>query len=85
MQKKKRFSPIKYIFLPFCLLLIIISFFYPYHPKLQYNITIWAVGIYILVGLLDHYLDKSLTFETWLEYILIGSLAAIVVTGAFNY
>lgn len=81
MLKKIRYNLLSNIFLGLSLVLIISSFFLKDGSHYQYQIVFLAIAIYLSTSVAHHYFDKSLTFETSLEYILIGALAFLVVFG----
>ncbi len=82
MRKKiVQYNLLSYIFLATSVCLIIASFLFKQCSVYQYQIIFLAVVLYLASSLIHHYLDKSLTFEIGLEYILIGALAFLLVFG----
>ncbi len=75
----------KYGFLPFCLILIFLLFFLPGRSLIQVELMVFAVISYVGLSLFYHHLDKSLTFEVALEYILIATLVTIIVVDTYFY
>ena len=51
-------------------------------PQVQFLVTLCLVFAYLAWALLYHKLDKTLTLEVMLEYILTALLAVIVAYGA---
>ena len=68
-------------FVMLSLLLIVLSFAFHSQRNLQFELLILLVIVYVSFSMLHHYLDKSLTLETMLEYILIASLAVVLLLG----
>lgn len=73
---------ITHLIMSVCLGLIILSFLFTNQMDIQVKIVVLGVLIYITFALTHHYFDKSLTFETVFEYILIALLVLIVVVGS---
>lgn len=71
-----------HLYLPISLGLLILSIFLGKEFKVQLEIAVIALMIYVSFSLTHHYLDKSLTFETTLEYILIAVLVLIILAGS---
>ena len=67
-----------------CLALILGSFFLPRTNNIQLQITVLAVLLYVTFSLIHHYMDKTLTFETTIEYILLATLALILSVGVLS-
>lgn len=78
MVKQKRINLI-YFFLPLAILFSVLAFIY----SKQTNIQLWLIFvvalIYIGFSLIHHYIDKSLTIRTALEYILIAGLVLVII------
>lgn len=70
-----------HLLLPLALVVFIINFFFRTQSLLTLQLTATIVIIYVLFSLVYHYKDKSLTLETFLEYILIGSLILVLLAG----
>lgn len=70
---------LNYIFLIVVAILILLTIFFKDQPGLQFQILVTGAILYVSMALAYHHLDKSLTFEVLLEYILIGSLAIIIL------
>lgn len=73
-----------HLYLPISLGLLILSIFLGKEFKVQLEIAVIALMIYVSFSLAHHYLDKTLTFETTLEYILIAVLVLIILTGSIT-
>lgn len=74
---------IRYGFLPLSLLLVLIVFLLPSRSLFQVEVVILAVMSYVSLSLFYHHLDKSLTFEVALEYILIATLVTIIIVDTY--
>lgn len=68
-------------FLFLSLLLVFLSFLFKGQSLLQTELVIGAVIAYIGFCLVHHYLDKSLTKEIVLEYILVATLITVIMVG----
>ncbi len=80
LKKLLRFNFIhSYLFLSAVFLVLI--FVFRNQPRLQFEIVVASAISYVSVALLHHHVDKSLTFETTIEYILIAVLAIIILQG----
>jgi hypothetical protein len=53
--------------------------FFSYLPKLQFQVLTLAAIIYLILALLHHLRDKSLTWEITIEYALIAILSLIIL------
>lgn len=80
-HKLIKYDLLSHIFLAVSLVLIVASFFFKSLGQFQYLIIFLAVAIYLSSSVIHHYLDKSLTLEVGLEYILIGALAILLIFG----
>ncbi|KKR80446.1 MAG: hypothetical protein UU73_C0001G0216 [Candidatus Daviesbacteria bacterium GW2011_GWA1_41_61] len=56
-------------------------FAYRFSPQIQFQIFTLAAIIYVIVALVHHHKDKSLTLEIIIEYVLIAALALIILQG----
>lgn len=72
-------NTINLIFLPICLTLIVLSFTHSDQSAFQQKLAFTATVLFVLVSVIHHYFDKSLTFEIIFEYILIASLVFLAV------
>lgn len=81
-MRKKLHLSLNTIFLTICLLLLVASFIFPNQGYVQTEIIAAATLIYVGYALLHHHLDKTLTIETTLEYILIASLVLVILGGS---
>lgn len=68
-----------YIILAALLLVGLIAF--NNQSMLQFEIIILAAITYVTLALAHHHFDKSLTLETFIEYILIALFIVIIVQG----
>jgi hypothetical protein len=82
-MKKKKFD-LMHLFTLGCFSLILLSFFLPKTNNLQLEICILAVLTYVTFSLLHHFMDKTLTLETTIEYILLATLALILSVGVLS-
>lgn len=80
MTKKLKLN-VFYLLVLFCVGFVVLSFIFQKQAHLQLEIATAAVFIYVSFSLTHHYFDKSLTFETSIEYILIALLAVVVLMG----
>lgn len=72
-------SNINTLFLPASLILLVLVLIFGNQIKLQFEVIVLAAMLYVGLALVHHHFDKSLTFETIVEYILIATLAVIIV------
>ena len=70
-----------HVFLPVAIVFIWLSFIYKYDSFKLSILLVLAVLIYFVLAGIHHKLDKSLTKEAIIEYILLGSLAGLIVLG----
>lgn len=70
-----------HLFLSVALVAFIFNFFFQTENLVTLELTATVILIYVIFSLIHHYKDKSLTLETFLEYILIASLILILLTG----
>lgn len=80
MRKILKISLIHF-FQPIAFLAIIAAFFLQGEPRLLMQIVSGLATIYVSIALIHHYLDKSLTLEITLEYILLAALVIIILQG----
>lgn len=73
---------ISHIFVPAAVLFIALIFLARGDGAVQFQIGLAAVFLYLAISFLHHYLTKSLTLEVGIEYILIASLAIILLRSA---
>lgn len=85
-MKKKFISQhlINLLFLPLCASFIVLSFLHPQNNIYQLKLAASAIIGYFALSYLHHYMDKSLTLRTYFEYILVGSLAFLVILGVLS-
>ncbi len=79
MSNKRLKHYLIFVFLPLCLLFIVFSFITHNQSLIQVQILTLICFSYLIIHFIHHYLDKSLTFEIMIEYILIASLVTIVL------
>jgi len=82
MTKPKKLTLI-HLLLPFLIGFAALSFIFRQNSNFQLIIILGALLFYIVFSLIHHYLDKTLTLETIIEYILIAALVVIIVAGGF--
>lgn len=74
---------ILHLLLPVSLILIGASFILPHYFIIQLQLAMVAIILYVALSFIHHYLDKTLTLEISLEYLLLATLALIMIAGAF--
>lgn len=74
---------ILHLLLPVSLVLIILSFVLPHYSLIQLQLAMLAVILYVALSFIHHYFDKTLSLEVSLEYVLLATLALIMMAGAF--
>lgn len=74
---------ILHLLLPVSLVLIILSFVSPHYSVVQLQLAMVAVILYVVLSFTYHYFDKTLSLEASLEYVLLATLALIMMAGAF--
>ena len=72
------------LFLPLCASFVALSFTHPENNAYQLKLAATTVILYFALSYLHHYMDKSLTFRTYFEYILVGSLAFLLILGVMS-
>ena len=82
-MKKNKFNTHHFL-LTACFGLILLSFLLPHTGNIQLEISALAIVSYVSFSMVHHYLDKTLTFETMIEYILVATLALILSVGVLN-
>lgn len=78
---KKHLRHINHLYLPVSLVIIGLSFLLRGDPQIQLNLLIMAVFLYLSFSFIHHFLDKSLTLEVIIEYILIAWLSIVLLIG----
>ena len=73
---------IMHFLVPICLGLVILSYLFRSNNGLQIQVLFLTSILYVLVSLLHHYLDKTLSLEIIIEYVLIAGLSLIILTGS---
>lgn len=56
-------------------------FAYRFSPEIQFQIFTLAALVYVIIALVHHHRDKSLTLEITIEYVLIAALALVIFQG----
>jgi hypothetical protein len=80
-KKVRKHLNSSYLFLPIALLFVGLILYFQNYPKLQLQLVVLAAISYIVVALVHHYHEKSLTIEVIIEYALIAALAIILLSG----
>lgn len=70
---------LSYLFVPIAIILFGVAYFYRYQPQIQFEILAFGSFLYLVLALGHHYIEKSLTFEVFIEYILIAALVVILL------
>ena len=73
-----------HLFIPLVLGLLALIFLFRGNSLVQFELVVIGVMFYLVTALVHHHLDKSLTVEATLEYILIAVLVLIVLQGVLN-
>lgn len=72
---------LSYLYMPLVLVFLISLYFFRASAIYQVEVIIGAAITYVTIALLHHHLDKSLTLEIIIEYILIAILVVIILQG----
>lgn len=56
-----------------------------YKPQLQMKILTFVLFFYLLWGVIHHYLEKTLTFFVFLEYLLVATVAFVVIFSLLKF
>lgn len=75
---------INLIFLPLCAIFVALSFLHSQDNVFQLKLAASTIILYFTLSYLHHYMDKSLTLRTYFEYILVGSLAFLIILGVLG-
>ncbi len=75
---------INLIFLPLSACFVMLSFLHPYNNEYQLKLAASTVILYFALSYLHHFMDKSLTLRTYFEYILVGTLAFLLILGVLG-
>ena len=62
-------------------LFIAVLFIFRFSPHIEFCVLIFTALIYLAVAILHHLKDKTLTLEIIIEYVLIATLALIILQG----
>ncbi len=68
-----------HLFLPIATLFIVLMFMFRDSTRVQMEIVAIGALIYVGIAFIHHHLDKTLTFEVIVEYILIAALTLIIL------
>lgn len=82
-MKNKFNSNLVYILIPLSILFMAVSFLFKSQQVNIIELSVAFILIYLVVSLIHHYFDKTLTLEITLEYILIASLSLVILTSYF--
>ncbi|EKD90364.1 MAG: hypothetical protein ACD_31C00007G0003 [uncultured bacterium] len=77
----KRIHLLNHLFVPISVGAIILSFVFRSSPVIQFGILMSVLLLYVSLALIHHTRSKNLTIVTMLEYILIATLAIVILTG----
>ena len=80
-KKVRRHFNSSLIFVPIGALFVGLILYFNRYPQLQLQLVVAAAICYMIVALVHHYHDKTLTFEVIIEYTLIAALAIILLSG----
>ncbi len=72
---------LSYFYMPVALIILGVFYIFRNQPKLQFQLVVIAAIIYVILALLHHLKDKSLTLEIIIEYILMAALVIIILQG----
>jgi hypothetical protein len=75
---------INLLFLPLCASFVVLSFLHPHDNSYQLKLAASTVIVYFALSYLHHFMDKSLTLRTYFEYILVGTLAFLLILGVLG-
>jgi hypothetical protein len=75
---------INILFLSICACFVVLSFLHPHNNMYQLKLAALALILYFSLSYLHHFMDKSLTLRTYFEYILVGSLAFLIILGVLS-
>lgn len=81
MKVIKRIHLLNHLFVPISVGAIILSFLYKSQPVVQFGILMIVLLLYVSFALIHHSRNKDLTIVIMLEYILIATLAIVILTG----
>ncbi len=84
MKKLLRFN-LTHGYLVLSVIFLVFIFLLRDQPKMQFEVVVGAAISYVTVALLHHHIDKSLTLETFIEYILIAALAIVILQGQLAF
>lgn len=72
------------ILVPVLLGLAVLSFTFKQNSFSQMQIAVVGLILYLIFSMVHHHFDKTLTFETVVEYILIAGLVFVIIAGSFT-
>jgi hypothetical protein len=70
---------IPHLLLALSLIGIAVNFLFPYSDFIHFSVVMIFVIFYVIFSILHHYLDKTLTAEIMIEYILLATLAIVII------
>jgi hydrogenase/urease accessory protein HupE len=77
----KKIHILNHVFVPLSIVGVFVSFIFRSSPMVQYGILMSLVLLYVSLALAHHSKNRNLTLTTTLEYILIATLAIVILTG----
>lgn len=75
---------INVIFLSVCMSFVMLSFLHPHNNLYQLKLAAITLVLYFSLTYLHHFMDKSLTLRIYFEYILVGTLAFLIILGVLG-
>jgi hypothetical protein len=85
-MKKKLITQhvVNLLFLTMSAIFVTLSFLHPSNNEYQLKLAAISLILYFSLTYLHHFMDKSLTLRTYFEYILVGSLAFLIILGVLS-
>ncbi len=68
-----------HVFFISCIIFVGARFFFENNNQIQFINALLGIFLYLITSFIHHYLDKSLTKETIIEYILLAGLVLTVL------
>lgn len=81
MSLKKINLDLLHIFLPIGILLLVVVFLFNSNSNVLIQVVVTMTLIYLGFSIMHHNVDKTLTLEVALEYILIACLVLVILAG----
>lgn len=79
---KKLFKvDLTHVLAPLSVAAVVLLILFRGNSTAQFTLVAVSVSVYLIVVLIHHWFDKSLTFEVMVEYILIAVLILIILQG----